>query len=86
MTVLIPHMRVASAAASDRVIHVNRQAFSLFARLGIQPPESGQFDPAALDETLDKSGATTSERMEAKSHLRHAGLLIPGRYIDDGKL
>lgn len=92
MTTIIPHIRsgvaggISLSATTDRVVPVNRQAFTLFNRIGLVPPDSGPFDPAALDEHLDKSGISISERMQVKSHLRHAGLLVPGRYIDDTAL
>jgi hypothetical protein len=69
-----------------RVIQVNRQALALFNRIGLKPPDVGQFKPKDLDRQLDDAGLSTAERMQCKAHLRDAGLLSTGRILDGEKL
>jgi hypothetical protein len=51
-----PHMtgvRIEAIRETGRVIHVNRQALALFNRIGLVPPDVGQFGMADLDAKLD---------------------------------
>lgn len=87
MTTVIPHLASVSILgagseppAGNRVVPVNRQALALFNRIGLVPPDAGQFNPAELDAKL--SGLDISTRMAVKNHLTTAGLLPIGRQPD----
>ena len=63
----------AAAKPAERVIPVDPAAYILFRKCDLQPPETGMYSMADLDAKL--VGLSISERMEAKTHLRAAGLL-----------
>lgn len=73
--------------ATERVVIVPQEALRLVRRIGLVPPDKGQFDPGALDKKLAESDLTISERMELKGHLRNCALLAPGyRPVSNVKL
>jgi hypothetical protein len=70
---------------SERIVTVSKHAYRLLEKAGITPPDEGQFNVAALDAKLKDGGFDTETRMTIKLHLRDAGLLTPGRLIDDAR-
>lgn len=78
----VSNVRPAAAAPVDRVVLVNKQALALFRKIGLTPPDSGEFDIAELDKVLDAADITTTERLTCKAHLRDCGLLSTGHQID----
>lgn len=73
---------VQASDTPDRVVLVNRQALALFQRIGLKPPDSGEFDIVELDKVLDAANITTTERLTCKAHLRDCGLLSMDHRID----
>jgi hypothetical protein len=71
--------RVDTAAANERVVVVLDSAIILFRKCGLQPPTIGQYDVVELDQKL--AALSVSERIEAKTHLRAAGLVPLGRPV-----
>jgi hypothetical protein len=83
----MPFVAQMTGAATDRVVILPQEGLRLVNRIGLVPPDQGQFDQAALDKKLGESDLTTGERFELKGHLRNAGLLPGGgKPVSNAKL